>query len=121
MSDNLPIQPPANVPAHQLYYVLAADMATYNDYEMTIEGYQMVLASAEDEFEACDIARNALEEGLVPITAYSRGELLEIADTLLRHPPLPPGRSYNLSHCKTDEEMAELRADARMASKTGKP
>ncbi len=118
MPDEPSTQPPANAPAHQLYYVLAADMATYNGHEMTIEGYQMVLASAEDEFEACDLARNALEEGLIPITAFSRGELLEIADTLLCHPPLPPGRSYNLSHGKTDEEMAELRAEAQLARRT---
>ena len=75
----------------------------------------MVLASAADEFEACDTARSALEEGLVPIVAYRREELLKIADELLHHPPLPPGKSYNLSHHKTDEEMAELRANARMA------
>ena len=117
MRGNLLTQPPTNVPACQLYYVLAADMAMYNDHEMTIEGYQMVLASAEDEFEACDIARNALEEGLVPIVAYSREELLRIADELLHHPPLLPGKSFNLAHQKTDEEMAELRADARMAGK----
>lgn len=113
MPNHLPTPSPANAPTHHLYYVLAADMATYNGHEKTIEGYQMVLASAEDEYEACDLARNALEEGLVPIVAYSHGDLLEMADALLRHPPLPPGKSYNLDHCKTDEEMAELRADAQ--------
>ena len=115
MPDNLPIQPPANALVHQPYYVLAADMATYNGHEETIDDYHLVLAAAEDGFAACDIARNALEEGLVPIVAFSRKDLLEMADALLHHPPLLPGKSYNLAHHKTDEEMAELRADARMA------
>ena len=114
MPNHPPTPPPANAPAHHLYYVLAADMAFYNAHEMTIEGYQMVLASAEDEYEACDVARNALEEGVLPIAAYNREDLLKMADELLRHPPLPPGKSYNLAHQKTDEEMAELREDARI-------
>ena len=107
-----PASAPTPAPAYQTYYVIAADMATY-DGEETIRHCQMVLASAQDSYEACDLARNALEEGLAPVVAFDRAELLAMIDTLTSQ-PLASGAAYNLDHCKTDVEMAALREEAKM-------
>ncbi len=104
-------QPSTDAPAYQTYYVLAADMATY-DGDETIRCCQTVLASAQDWCEALDVARNALEEGLAPIAAFGREELLAMIGALTSQ-PLGPGEAYNLDHLKTDVEMAALREEAR--------
>lgn len=109
-----PIQPSNQTPepltAHQSYYVVAADLASLDSHELTIGDYQLVVASAQDDAEACDVARHALEEGLVPVVAFSREDLLAALRTLAGH-PLAPGASYNLAHRRTDQEMAKLRAE----------
>ena len=99
--------PPADDSKYQTYYVVAGDMSSF-DGDATVRYCQMVLASAQDSYEACDIARNALEDGLAPIAAFDRQELLAMVDTLASH-PLAPGAAYNLSHDKTETEMAALR------------
>ena len=71
----------------------------------------MVLACARDAEEARDVARHALEEGLVPVAAFDRESLLVTLDVLAGR-ALGPGESYNLAHHKTDAEMAALRAEA---------
>ncbi len=98
------VQPYATTATHQTYYVVAGELSTY-DGSGIVHGCQMVLASAEDPTEACDIARNALEEGLAPIAAFDRAGLLAMVDTLERH-PLQPGQAYNLDFGMTEAEMA---------------
>ncbi len=107
-----PNQSPVPTPAYQTYYVVAADMATY-DGDETISCCQMVLVSAQDSSEACDLARNALEEGLAPVAAFDRAELLGMIDALTSR-PLAPGASYNLDHRKTDMEMTALREESKI-------
>ncbi len=106
-----PSHPTADALAYQTYYVVAGDMSTRN-HEGLIQGCQMVLVSAQDSYEACDVALNALEAGLAPIAAFDRADLLHILDTLARH-ALRPGESYNLDHLKTDAEMTAMREECR--------
>ena len=102
--DNPPGQAPAADQTRQMYYVVAVDMATYDSHAATIESYQAVLASAEDEYRACDAARGALEDGMIPIAAFDRTELLAMVEALASQ-PLRPGEVYNLSHQMTGAEM----------------
>lgn len=91
MSSTQPQSQPPDTSAHQTYYVVAADMSSFDGVE-TINCCQMVLASAPNTSDACDVARDALEEGMAPIAAFDREELLAMVDTLLHHPLQPRAR-----------------------------
>ena len=77
-------------------------MATYNG--QSIDNYHLVMTCAKCEEEALETATSALEDGFLPLVAFSPADLRQLADELAAH-PLAPARSYNVSADMTDNEL----------------
>ena len=86
------------------FIVIAADMATYNGNQ--IDGYQIVMTSAESEEDALELASFALDDGYIPLAAYTARDLRQLADDLSAR-TLAPKESYNVSTDMTDTEIAK--------------
>ena len=85
------------------YLVVAADMAFYDGH--TIKNYNFVMTRAKDDEHALETATSALEDGVLPLVAFSAEDLRQLADELTAR-PLGLGRSYNVSANMTDLELA---------------
>lgn len=110
MPSNEPaVQPAVNTSTHQIYCVLASELTTH-DSPGTLHQCQTVLVSAQDEHEALELARDALEEGFAPCAAFGHDDLLALAQTLASR-PLKPGESYNLNHGMSGAEMTAQRTE----------
>ena len=93
--------------AHQTYLVVAAD-TNIEAGPGAWHSVQTVLASASNGFDACEIARDALEEGFEPHAAFTRAELLSLVEALTHH-PLAPGEAYNRDYEKSGAKMIAQR------------
>lgn len=84
------------------YLVIAADMAAYNGHAIT--NYHLVMTRAGNDEDALETATSALEDGFLPLAAFSPAELRRLADELTAR-SLEPARSYNVSADMTDHEL----------------
>ncbi len=78
-------------------------MAFYDGH--TIKNYNFVMTRAKDDEHALETATSALEDGVLPLVAFSAEDLRQLADELTAR-PLDLGRSYNVSANMTDLELA---------------
>lgn len=108
MPTDLPAAPDSLTRAPLINYLVVAGEMTTRDGPGALHGYQMVLASAPNSEEACEISRDALEDGFAPLAAFDHADLLALAKTLASH-SLKPGGSFNLDAELTGEKMVALR------------
>ncbi|HEY3900841.1 MAG TPA: hypothetical protein VGM54_19680 [Chthoniobacter sp.] len=84
------IPPPTSEP----YIVIAAELATYSAADKRFSNYHRVLTWAFDEETACKNALRELMDGYVPVAAFTREDILDLAGEL--KPGNMPHSVFNL-------------------------
>lgn len=81
---------------HRTFYVIAADMATYDGATLTINNHDVVLVSAERPEDALELSRSAIEDGYAPVAALDEEDLRKALSHLERI-DVKPGEAVNLT------------------------